>query len=83
MSSISLYPLWLLFRYFCEHELNTTRQEIAKMKENILYMSQFAPGGRDSISWPIGMCILSGFCACSITNNTISMCVHLLTLCLY
>ncbi|PVD30508.1 hypothetical protein C0Q70_09775 [Pomacea canaliculata] len=44
-----------LHRYFCEHELNVTRQEIERMKENILYMSQFAPGGRDSISWPIGV----------------------------
>lgn len=44
-----------LHRYFCEYDLNVTRQEIEKLKESVMYMSQFAPGGRDSISWPIGV----------------------------
>ena len=36
-------------------ELTSTRREIASITENILYMSQFAPGGRDSITWPVGV----------------------------
>lgn len=60
-TSHSVFPMpddtnhYKLHRYFCEYELNMTRQEIEKMKENIIYMSQFAPGGRESISWPIGV----------------------------
>ncbi|XP_059159159.1 chondroitin sulfate synthase 2-like [Physella acuta] len=59
--SLSIYPIpddithYKLHRYFCEVELNSTRHQIQEMKDNILYMSQFAPGGRDSISWPIGV----------------------------
>ncbi|XP_076461229.1 chondroitin sulfate synthase 2-like [Babylonia areolata] len=60
-SSHSVFPMpddtshYKLHRYFCEYELNTTQQEIERMKENIFYMSQYAPGGVDSISWPIGV----------------------------
>ncbi|CAL1540863.1 unnamed protein product [Lymnaea stagnalis] len=59
--SLSIFPMpddtthYKMHRYFCEVELNSTRHQIQDMKDNILYMSQFAPGGRDSISWPIGV----------------------------
>ncbi|XP_076435951.1 chondroitin sulfate synthase 2-like [Babylonia areolata] len=59
--SHSVFPIqddknyYKLHRYFCEYDLNVTRQEIEKEKKNIMYMSQFAPGGQDSISWPIGV----------------------------
>ncbi|XP_012944760.1 chondroitin sulfate glucuronyltransferase [Aplysia californica] len=59
--SISVFPMpderthFKLHRYFCEVELNATFYEIQEMKDNILYMSQFAPGGRDSVSWPVGV----------------------------
>nr|KAI8755363.1 chondroitin sulfate synthase 2-like [Biomphalaria glabrata] len=59
--SLSVFPMpdeithYKMHRYFCEVELNSTRHQIQEMKDNILYMSQFAPGGRDSISWPIGV----------------------------
>lgn len=59
--SFSVFPMpneithYKLHRYFCEVELNSTRHQIEDMKRDILYMSQFAPGGRDSVSWPIGV----------------------------
>uniref|UniRef100_A0A0B6ZGM6 Hexosyltransferase n=1 Tax=Arion vulgaris TaxID=1028688 RepID=A0A0B6ZGM6_9EUPU len=59
--SLSVFPMpdeishYKLHRYFCEVELNSTRHQIQEMKNNILHMSQFAPGGRDSVSWPIGI----------------------------
>ncbi|CAG5120511.1 unnamed protein product, partial [Candidula unifasciata] len=59
--SLSVFPMpdetahYKIHRYFCEVELNDTRHQIQEMKDNILYMSQFAPGGRDSISWPVGV----------------------------
>ncbi|XP_046326065.2 chondroitin sulfate synthase 2-like [Haliotis rufescens] len=60
-NSIAVYPMpddtnyYKLHRYFCILELNLTEQAIAKTTENIIYMSQFAPGGRDSITWPVGV----------------------------
>ncbi|KAH9518485.1 hypothetical protein Btru_016921 [Bulinus truncatus] len=59
--SLSVFPMpdevthYKMHRYFCEVELNSTMHQIQEMKDNILYMGQFAPGGRDSISWPIGV----------------------------
>ncbi|ESP02248.1 hypothetical protein LOTGIDRAFT_138772 [Lottia gigantea] len=59
-NSITVFPMpddinhYKLHRYYCQYELNQTRQEIEKTKDNIMYMSQFAPGGRESVSWPIG-----------------------------
>ncbi|XP_029642119.1 chondroitin sulfate synthase 2-like [Octopus sinensis] len=49
---ISAYKL---HKYFCQMDLNTTLQEIEQTKEEILYLSQFAPGGKSSLSWPIGV----------------------------
>ncbi|BFY97631.1 hypothetical protein BsWGS_00671 [Bradybaena similaris] len=59
--SLSVFPMpddvshYKLHRYFCEVELNSTRHQIQEMKDNILFMSQFAPGGQDSVTWPIGI----------------------------
>ncbi|KAL8566044.1 hypothetical protein ACOMHN_062773 [Nucella lapillus] len=59
--SLAVFPMlndhshYTLHRYYCEYDLNVTRQEIEKLKETVMYMSQFAPGGKDSISWPIGV----------------------------
>jgi hypothetical protein len=52
-----MYTVVLSFsisRYFCQLELNLTRQEIQKAKDSIIGLSEFAPGGRDSLQWPIG-----------------------------
>lgn len=49
---ISVYKL---HKIFCQIDLNETIQEIERTKEEILYLSQFAPGGRKSLSWPIGL----------------------------
>ncbi|KAL3832167.1 hypothetical protein ACJMK2_023831 [Sinanodonta woodiana] len=60
-SSLSLYPLpddisqYKLHRYFCLLELNLTRQQINKAKEEIIDLSQHGPEGRDSLTWPIGV----------------------------
>ncbi|XP_050418344.1 chondroitin sulfate synthase 2 [Patella vulgata] len=60
-ASISVFPMpddinhYKLHRYFCQHELNQTKKEIEKTRDNIIYMSQFAPGGRESVNWPIGV----------------------------
>ena len=46
--------MYSISRYFCQLELNLTRQEIQKAKDSIIGLSEFAPGGRDSLQWPIG-----------------------------
>lgn len=59
--SYAVYPmpddtsLYKVHRYFCQLELNLTRQEIQKAKDSIINLSEFAPGGRDSLKWPIGI----------------------------
>ncbi|XP_033762142.1 LOW QUALITY PROTEIN: chondroitin sulfate synthase 2-like [Pecten maximus] len=60
-TSLSVYPMsddishYKVHRYFCQLELNLTKQEIVKAKENMVYLSQFGPGGRDSLTWPLGV----------------------------
>ncbi|KAK3608003.1 hypothetical protein CHS0354_009938 [Potamilus streckersoni] len=60
-NSLSLYPLpddisqYKLHRYFCLLEVNLTRQQIEKAKEEIIDLSQHGPKGRDSLTWPIGV----------------------------
>ncbi|GAB1603562.1 chondroitin sulfate synthase 2-like [Argonauta hians] len=49
---ISAYKL---HKYFCQLDLNTTLAQIESTKEEILYLSQFAPGGKSSLSWPVGV----------------------------
>lgn len=49
---ISVYKL---HKFFCQMDLNETIQEIENTKKEILYLSQFAPGGRSSLSWPVGL----------------------------
>lgn len=46
-----------IFRFFCQLEINLTRQEIQKAKDSIIGLSEFAPGGKDSLQWPIGIWI--------------------------
>lgn len=60
-TSLSVYPMpddishYKIHRYFCQLELNLTKQEIVKAKENMVYLSEFGPGGRDSLTWPLGV----------------------------
>lgn len=60
-SSFSIYPmpddisLYKIHRYFCQLEINLTRQEIQKAKDSIIGLSEFAPGGKGSLQWPIGV----------------------------
>ncbi|XP_062616412.1 chondroitin sulfate glucuronyltransferase-like [Saccostrea cucullata] len=59
-SSFSIYPMpddlshFKVHRYFCQLELNLTRQEINKAKENIIHLSHYTVDGVNSLTWPIG-----------------------------
>ncbi|XP_013089362.2 chondroitin sulfate synthase 2-like [Biomphalaria glabrata] len=58
-SSLSIYPIldnithYSVHRYFCEVELSSIKNEIQQIKEDMYNKSEYAPGGRDSVSWPI------------------------------
>ncbi|KAH9518486.1 hypothetical protein Btru_016922 [Bulinus truncatus] len=60
-NSLTVFPIpdnityYKLHRYFCEVELNFIKRQIQNMADDIFNMSQFAAGGRDSLSWPIGL----------------------------
>ena len=45
-------------RYFCLVDINSTQQEIAHIEGDIMKMTEFAPGGEASISWPIGQSLI-------------------------
>ncbi|KAL4221926.1 hypothetical protein ACF0H5_017978 [Mactra antiquata] len=59
--SLTFFPMpddfshYKLHRYFCMVELNTTTHEIEKAKMDIVDLSEHSPGGRDSLSWPLGV----------------------------
>ncbi|XP_053397451.1 chondroitin sulfate synthase 2-like [Mercenaria mercenaria] len=58
--SLTFYPMpddtsfYKLHRYFCTIALTEVQKKIALAKADIIDLSKFAPGGHNSITWPIG-----------------------------
>ncbi|WAQ93498.1 CHSS2-like protein [Mya arenaria] len=59
--SLVFYPMpddishYKLHRYFCYVDLNETRAEIEALERDIVDLSENSPGGKDSLSWPLGV----------------------------
>lgn len=60
-SSLTFFPMpddishYKLHRYFCYVDLNDMKHEIEAAKQDIINLSEHSPGGRDSLTWPIGV----------------------------
>ncbi|XP_060565035.1 chondroitin sulfate glucuronyltransferase-like [Ruditapes philippinarum] len=58
--SLTFYPMlddvsfYKIHRYFCTKDLTEVQSQIDAAKANIIDLSQHSPGGRDSLSWPLG-----------------------------
>ena len=50
LDDVSFYKL---HRYFCTKDLAEIQSQIAAAKADIIDISEHAPGGRDSLSWPL------------------------------
>lgn len=59
--SLIFYPMpddishYKLHRHFCMVDLNETQHLIKAAKQDIVNLSEHGPGGRDSITWPLGV----------------------------
>ena len=50
----STFEFMFFSRYFCYVDLNETEQSIEEVKKDILHTSQYALGGTEGLTWPLG-----------------------------
>ncbi|KAJ4439449.1 hypothetical protein ANN_07573 [Periplaneta americana] len=59
-SALTIYPipeanvLFQLHAYFCKVGLVHNKQDIAALRNSLVNMSTLTPGGRGSVTWPVG-----------------------------
>ncbi|PSN43934.1 Chondroitin sulfate synthase 2 [Blattella germanica] len=59
-SALTVYPIqdqtviFLFHAYFCKVALAHNKQDIATLRNSLMNMSALTPGGKDSVSWPVG-----------------------------